>query len=133
MQAFTVQSERKVHAVDITGQVTDLLTTDINGIACLFTPHTTAALIVGENEKDLIDDLERTAAHLLDACGPFRHAQRGNPNAPAHIFSSLAGASLWLPVEGGRLKLGTYQRVLLLELDGPKARQVWLTYLATVR
>jgi secondary thiamine-phosphate synthase enzyme len=127
MYDFTVQSERKIQAIDVTGQVAACLPADADGVAHVFTPHTTVALVIGEDEEKLLGDLERTAASLLAHCGPFQHAGRGNPNAPAHLFSSLAGVSLCVPVRAGQLRLGTFQRILLVELDGPKARQVWVS------
>ena len=81
-------------------------------------------LIINEDDAELRVDIANTAAHLLDDLEPFTHARKGNPNAAAHIFSALAGASLTLAVEGGRLALGTYQNVLLIELDGPKTREL---------
>ena len=126
MIEITVQSQRKIHAVDITDAVVERLPAGAEGIVHLFCPHTTAALVIGENEEKLMGDLERAAAHLLDHCGPFEHAAHGNPNAPAHILSSIAGCSGGVPGEAGRLRLGTYQRVLLLELDGPRTRRVWI-------
>lgn len=127
MAEFRVASGRKIHAIDITGRVAQCLPADAHGIVYIFTPHTTVALMIGENEANLMADLERTAAHLLDYCGPFQHAGGGNANAPAHLLSSLAGVSVCVPVQRGRMRLGTYQRILLVELDGPRERQVFVT------
>ena len=126
MLELKVQSQRKTQVIDITQAVGEHLPPAAEGVLGLFCPHTTVALVIGEDEEKLLGDLERTAEHLLDHCGPFQHAGRGNPNAPAHLFSSLGGPALWVPVEAGRLCLGTFQRLLLVELDGPKERRVWL-------
>jgi secondary thiamine-phosphate synthase enzyme len=133
MRQFTVRSERKIHAIDVTEQVAQGVPTEAQGAIHVFTPHTTVSLMLGENEEDLMGDLERAAAHLLDHCGPFRHCGNGNPNAPAHLLSSLAGASQCIPVYEGRLQLGRYQRILLVDLDGPKERRVFVTLLPVIR
>ena len=65
-----------------------------DGIAVFNVLHTTAALLVGENDSDLFDDLVRVAEDLLSDWRPFRHGRHSNPNAEAHILSEFAGSSL---------------------------------------
>jgi secondary thiamine-phosphate synthase enzyme len=72
----------------------------------------------------MLEDYEKVAAGLPAPFEPFRHHRNDNPNAAAHVISSLAGTQLILPVEGGELGLGTWQRIILLELDGPKTRTI---------
>ncbi len=119
-----IRTSHKIEVINVTQQISDLVTGLDDGLVHVSVPHTTAALIVNEDDAELRVDIAHTAAHLLDDLEPFTHARRGNPNAAAHIFSALAGASLTLAVEGGQLALGTYQNVLLIELDGPKTRQL---------
>jgi secondary thiamine-phosphate synthase enzyme len=126
MLELTVKTQQKTQGIDITRAVNEALPAGTDGILFMFCPHTTVALTIGESEDDLVGDLERTATRLLDDCGPFRHARRGNPNAPAHLFGGLMGASVLAPVRDGQLSLGTHQSVILLELDGPKERRLWL-------
>ena len=95
-----------------------------NGLAVYFLMHTTAALILCEDDADLRQDLVKTAENWLREMRPFRHARRSNPNAEAHILSAFAGASLAVPIVNGKLALGAWQNILLLELDGPKQRRV---------
>lgn len=90
----------------------------------VFAPHTTVALLLSEADAAMLADLERTASSLLAPLEPFSHARNGNPNAAAHILSALAGTQLLLPVADGALQLGVWQRLILLELDGPKEREL---------
>ncbi|MCA9908672.1 MAG: secondary thiamine-phosphate synthase enzyme YjbQ [Anaerolineae bacterium] len=119
-----IRTAHKIEVLNVTQQIADLVRGVEDGLAYISVPHTTAALIINEDDAELRVDIANTAAHLLDDLEPFTHARKGNPNAAAHIFSALAGASLTLAVEGGRLALGTYQNVLLIELDGPKTREL---------
>ena len=64
------------------------------------------------------------AAGLPAPFEPFKHHRNDNPNAAAHIISSFAGTQLVLPVVDGELVLGTWQRLILIELDGPKTRTI---------
>ncbi|MCA9905035.1 MAG: secondary thiamine-phosphate synthase enzyme YjbQ [Anaerolineae bacterium] len=119
-----IRTAHKIEVLNVTQQIADLVRGVEDGLAYISVPHTTAALIINEDDAELRVDIVNTAAHLLDDLEPFTHARKGNPHAAAHIFSALAGASLTLAVEGGRLALGTYQNVLLIELDGPKTREL---------
>ena len=127
MPETIISTSRQTEAIDVTAACQALLGGAQQGIAVFHVLHTTAALIVGENDRDLFDDLERAAENLLTGLRPFRHGRHSNPNAEAHILSALAGSSLTLPVADGKLVLGTWQRILLLELDGPKQRKLVCT------
>jgi secondary thiamine-phosphate synthase enzyme len=72
----------------------------------------------------MLEDYETVAAGLPAPFEPFKHHRNDNPNAAAHIISSFAGTQLTLPVERGTLVLGTWQRLILIELDGPKTRTI---------
>jgi|Deesub1362B_J571_1020462.scaffolds.fasta_scaffold00132_8 secondary thiamine-phosphate synthase enzyme len=91
------------------------------GFVIIFCPHTTAALTVNESaDPDVREDVNRAFAELVP-CIPFRHMEG---NSPAHFRSALLGPTLMLPVEGGRLALGTWQGVYFCEFDGPRRRRV---------
>jgi len=118
MIELSLATERKVQALDVTEAVHERTWPD--GFLWVGCPHTTAAIIVGESDPDMLADYERVATELFAPFEPFRHHRNDNPNAAAHLVSSLAGAQLLLPVVDGRVQLGTYQRLIFLELDGPK-------------
>jgi secondary thiamine-phosphate synthase enzyme len=122
------ETKAKIEVINVTQLVADHVKSLGDGLLHLFVPHTTTALILSEDDAELRADIERTAAHLLDNLEPYTHIRKGNPNAAAHIFSALAGCSMTLAVENGQLALGTYQNMLLIELDGPKTRQLELRF-----
>jgi secondary thiamine-phosphate synthase enzyme len=113
-----------IEAVNVTEMCARLVAGSATGIAMFYVPHTTAALIISEDDEELRDDLVRVARELLAPLRPFRHRKNDNPNAEAHVLSSLAGTSITVPVTDGVLELGTYQTIMLLEFDGPKSREV---------
>jgi secondary thiamine-phosphate synthase enzyme len=123
MSRVEVVTERGVEARDIT-QLVQRAARVVDGVVWVSCPHTTTAVLVNEADEDLLRDLERMARTLLDPLEPFSHARRGNPNASAHLMAALLGGECLVRVSGGELALGPHQRVLLLELDGPKSRQV---------
>jgi secondary thiamine-phosphate synthase enzyme len=124
MSHLQVTSRRRIEAID----VTDLIVTRTwpDGYVLVSVPHTTAALVIGEGDPEMLEDYERVAAELFAPFEPFRHHRNDNPNAAAHLVSSLAGTQLLLPVRDGRVALGTWQRIVLIELDGPKKRTLEL-------
>jgi len=121
---FAVTTEQKTQVIDLTVQCQSMIGAVEDGVAVFHLAHTTAALILCEDDADLRTDLLNVAENWLREMRPFRHARRSNPNAEAHILSAFAGAALTVPIVGGRLALGTWQNILLLELDGPKQRKV---------
>lgn len=126
MKKFTVTTHRRRQIVDITEQVQGMLPQG-SGICCLNVLHTTAALTTADldpgTDLDMLDAFEAMMPRLK-----YRHPH--NPeHVPDHIMSSLIGTALTLPVERGSLVLGTWQRVILVELDGPRKRDVTMELL----
>jgi secondary thiamine-phosphate synthase enzyme len=121
VQDIAFETGRKIEAIDLTDRLAALDLSD--GFAWISIPHTTGGLILCESDPEMLSDIERVAAELLAPFEPFRHNKNDNPNAAAHLLSSLFGSQLILPVVDGRLSLGTYQRILFVELDGPRQRQ----------
>ena len=95
------------------------------GLCSLFVTHTTAALTTGEIGEGTDDDLLKVVEEMIPRIR-FQHAH--NPaHAWSHMASSLLGPSLTVPVSAGQLVLGTWQSVMLVELDGPRERTVHVT------
>ncbi len=111
--------------------LTDRLTTVIrkanlqDGLCSLFVTHTTAALTTGEIGEGTDDDLLEVVEEMIPRIR-FQHAH--NPaHAWSHMASSILGPSLTVPVSSGKLVVGTWQSVMLVELDGPRERTVHVT------
>jgi secondary thiamine-phosphate synthase enzyme len=113
------------------------------GLLTAQTLHTTAALVVNENEARLLTDFEHLLERLAPEEGPYAHNDLESrwpppppderPNGHAHCRAVVLGGSLTLNVAGGRLELGGWQRVLLVELDGPRARALSIHVLGLAR
>jgi len=111
--------------VDITGRVEEAVAESgvKDGIALVFTAHTTTGLFINEAERGLLDDVESVLSRTVPPGESYLHNRVDN-NAPSHIQSVLLGASVAIPVEKKRLLLGTWQSIFLAERDGPRRRTV---------
>lgn len=132
MAQTTINTQRKTQVLDVTEPCQTLIGAVENGIAVYNIAHTTAALVLCEDDADLRADLVKVAENWLADMRPYQHARRSNPNAEAHILSAFAGASLTIPIVNGQLLLGTWQNILLLELDGPKRRKILCTTIESI-
>ena len=123
--------ELETHAakevVDITARV-DALIRGVPGGSChLFLKHTTAGLMVVTSEKDVPIDI----MDILQSLTPqrvYRHDSAAH--VAAHFLSALVGPSVYLPVRDGKLALGEFQRVVLMEFEGPRRREIEVRLLA---
>ena len=103
------------------------------GIAHIFLQHTSAGLTLNENcdsdvRADMWDALDKLAPRAGAPGGDYRHTAEGPDDMPGHIKSSLVGASLTIPITQGRLALGTWQGVGLVEAwDAPSTRAIVVT------
>jgi secondary thiamine-phosphate synthase enzyme len=132
MHRLTIKTHKKREIVDITKQLEGILWKqygDKTGVCQLSLLHTTAALTTADldpgTDLDMLDAFE----HLIPKL-EYRHPH--NPaHAPDHILSALIGTSLTLMLDRGLLLLGTWQRVVLVELDGPRERELVLAFVET--
>jgi len=87
------------------------------GLCTLFVQHTSASLLIQENaDPSARRDLERWLARLVPENDPlYTHTQEGSDDMPAHVKSALTATSLSIPIENGRLALGTWQGIFLWE------------------
>jgi secondary thiamine-phosphate synthase enzyme len=128
---LTIRTSKQKEIIDITEKIQDEVRKNgmQHGVCMLFIKHTTAALTTADldpgTDQDMLDAFEQMVPHLQ-----YRHPH--NPkHVPDHILSSLIGPSVAVPVENGVLELGIWQRIVLVELDGPKERKVSLQFLST--
>jgi len=97
--------------------------TSEDGICTLFTPHTTVALTINEDaDPDVRTDLVAAFRALI----PKVHFKHAEGNSDAHLLSSMIGVSISIPYQRGKLLLGRWQGIYLIELDGPRVREVRL-------
>jgi secondary thiamine-phosphate synthase enzyme len=129
MLRFELTTSRPTQAIDITHLFTSRAWPD--GLLLVSVEHTTAAVFLGESGGEMFADYERVAANLIETYGPWQHETWNPGNAQSHVLSSFIGGQLLLPISDGRLDVGTWQRVIFLELDGPRQRQVAVASLAT--
>jgi len=123
MAVLEVRTQSREELVDITGQVEKALGQlgASEGFCLVYVPHTTAGVTVNEGADPAVRaDILMALDRIVDRGWPFRHAEG---NSPAHVKSSLIGSSALIPLKGGRLELGTWQRVFFCEFDGPRRRQ----------
>jgi secondary thiamine-phosphate synthase enzyme len=130
VEEISVRTGRKTEFVDITGRIREVVRVRAwrDGALLVFVPHTTAGVFINENaDPDVRADLAAGAARLAPDDLPWRHAEG---NSPAHLKSLLFNPSLYLVIEAGAPALGTWQGVFFAEFDGPRARRVWLKFIA---
>lgn len=123
---FEVSTGDRVDVVDVTDRVRSEVPADVTGVCTVFVEHTTAGVVVNENESRLLRDIEHLFEDLVPEDGGYHH-DRLDGNADAHLRSMLLGESVTIPVQDGSLGLGTWQSVLFVECDGPRTRQVTVT------
>jgi secondary thiamine-phosphate synthase enzyme len=106
----------------------------MNGVVVVFSRHTTAAIKINESEPELIKDMSRFLGDVAPIDREYCHnnfdvrtvnmEEDECPNAHSHCQHLMLSASESIPVLNGRMHLGRWQRIFLIELDRPKARQV---------
>ncbi len=104
-----------------------------DGLLTLFLRHTSASLAIQENaDPDVLRDLGDALDRLAPRQTRYRHTIEGPDDMPSHIRSMLTATSLGIPVVGGRMVLGTWQAIYLIEhRDRPHRREIALHYLGT--
>jgi secondary thiamine-phosphate synthase enzyme len=125
MAEFVVRTKTGQEMVDITARVADLVgQAGIGeGMCLVYVPHATAAVVINENaDPNVCEDILEALGKMVPE-GRWRHDRIDN-NAAAHIKATILGPSETVPVRGGRLRLGTWQSLMLVELDGPRDRTV---------
>jgi secondary thiamine-phosphate synthase enzyme len=131
MKRLKIKTHRKREILDITDTVEEVLGKQAlrEGICYLNILHTTAAITTADldpgTDLDMLDAFEAMMPKLK-----YRHPH--NPaHVPDHILSTILGTALTVPISGGSLVLGTWQRVIVVELDGPRERDVVVNWVAT--
>ena len=125
METLRVRTRRKAEVVDVTPQVAEVVRRAgvAEGLCTVFVRHATAAIVINENADpgfrlDLIAALDK-----LFPEGVWEH-DKVDDNGAAHLKAAVLGPSEVVPVRDGRLLLGTWQGIALVECDGPREREI---------
>jgi secondary thiamine-phosphate synthase enzyme len=131
LRTISVKTDARKQFVDISDFVQAEVTNSKvrTGICLLFLPHTTAGLTLNENWDPCVSgDILLTLDRQTAPPHPEHRHQEGN--SPAHIQSSLVGATLFLIIEDGKILLGPWQGIFLTEFDGPRERHITIKIMA---
>ena len=133
MREISLTTERRTQLLDITDHVRAALA-EANGAAAalVYVPHTTAGVTINEYADPAVArDLESALEKVVDDGWPWKHVDDPDgPNAPSHVRASLMSPQILVPLNDGRLALGTWQGIFFCEFDGPRERKVYVTALS---
>jgi len=122
---LSVKTTDDVEVIDITEIIRNWIQSEgfSDGILTISSLHTTAGVTINEGENRLMEDIGMHLSKLVPEGAGYQHDKVDN-NAHAHIAATLIGSSVTLSVESKSLGLGTWQRVLFVEFDGPRSRTI---------
>ena len=130
-ETFVVETDQRIELVDLTNRVMEYVRhfNIREGLVCLWSMHTTCALFINEFQTALLSDIKRFLEQMVARDAEWlhnnpEHSDCDRMNADSHLRALLLGHSLTLQVSGGEVVLGQWQRILMAELDGPRARAV---------
>ena len=132
MREIAIRTTQRTQLVEITEQVESAVD-GANGAAAVlvYVPHTTAGVTVNERADPMVArDFEAALEKIVDDGWSWKHIELGEENAPSHIRASLMSPQVLLPLDDGKLALGTWQGVFFCEFDGPRDRKIYVTTLA---
>jgi len=125
-----VRSERRTQLVEITEKVQEAVNGGRDGASAvlIYVPHTTAGVTIQEHADPAVArDLEAALERVVGDDWGWEHVEAGEENAPSHVRASLMSPQVLVPIEDGRLALGTWQGIFFCEFDGPRERKVLVT------
>jgi secondary thiamine-phosphate synthase enzyme len=129
VREIRLRSERHTQLVDITAKIQEAVS-DVNGATAVlvYVPHTTAGVTIQEHADPAVArDLEAALERMVRDDWGWQHVEAGEENAPSHVRASLMSPQVLVPVDGGKLALGTWQGIFFCEFDGPRERKVLVT------
>ena len=124
MKSFSVESSSREEFIDITSRVESLLSG--SGVVTVFVSHTTAGVCVNEGfDPDVQTDVLAKLAELFPRDDGYLHAEG---NSDSHLKSIVVGCSVQIPFADGKLLLGRWQKIFFCEFDGPRLRNVLVSF-----
>jgi secondary thiamine-phosphate synthase enzyme len=130
MPKIIIPSQRPKEVIDITDEIRKIINTNgsLNGLCHLFITHTTAALTTADLDPGTDVDMLEAYTEMIPKL-QFRHLHDPS-HAPDHILSALIGSDVTIPIESGKLVLGTWQRIIMIEFNGPRERTIYATLIS---
>lgn len=121
LKYLTVKTDKSRQVIDLTDKVQELVNEDAKAVM-IYVAHTTCAVTTADLDPGTDLDLLDAVWEMIPKLN-YRHPHDPS-HVPAHLASSIIGPSVMVPVADGKLVLGTWQRIILIELDGPKRRDL---------
>jgi len=129
VREIAIRTARRTQLVEITEDVQSAVE-GVNGASAVlvYVPHTTAGVTVNERADPMVArDFETALEKIVEDGWSWKHVELGEENAPSHIRASLMSPQVLVPLDDGKLALGTWQGVFFCEFDGPRDRKVYVT------
>jgi secondary thiamine-phosphate synthase enzyme len=130
-ETFVVQTDQRVEVIDLTNRVMEFVRQFAirEGLVSIWSMHTTCTLFINEYQVALLADITRFLERMVARDADYlhndpNHSDCDRMNADSHLRAMLLGHNLTLQISGGEVVLGQWQRVLMAELDGPRARSL---------
>lgn len=125
---FTIQTKGHYDFINLTDQVEEIVKQSgtSSGAVIIFTLSSTSAITTMEYENGIMEDIKEFFEKYLPENADYQHHQRwGDHNGAAHIKAALIGPDLTVPIENGKLQLGTWQQIVLIDFDEkPRQREI---------
>jgi len=138
-ETFTVETEERIQVIDLTDRVMKAVNAlpVKEGLVSVFSMHTTCTLFINEFQPALLSDIKRFLVHVVSGDVDWMHNDPAHSdcdraNADSHLRAMLLGHSVTLQLAGGEVVLGQWQRVLMAELDGARARTFRISVMGVV-
>ena len=133
-ERIRLETRQGVQAIDITDRVESAIAASgvRDGLACVFTPSSTSAIVTNEFEPGLMEeDIPKALERLFPPSIAYGHERRWHDgNGHSHVRAAILGPSLTIPFSGGKLALGTWQQVVFVDFDNrPRKREVVLQFM----
>ena len=130
-ETFVIETDQRLELVDLTNRIMDFARRFKirEGLVSLWSMHTTCAIFINEFQTALLTDIKRFLEQMVARDAEWmhndpEHSDCDRMNADSHLRALLLGHNLTLQVSGGEVVLGQWQRILMAELDGPRARSL---------
>jgi secondary thiamine-phosphate synthase enzyme len=130
-EVFIVQTDQRIELVDLTNRVIEFVRRSNlrEGLLSIWSMHTTCTLFINEFQSALLADIKRFLETMVARDADYlhndpKHSDCDRMNADSHLRAMLLGHSVTLQITGGEIVLGQWQRILMAELDGPRARSL---------